>query len=349
MALVLKNFYSYADFMDAYLDCRRRKRKSPQQLKFEVRLEDNLQKLMDEVNSETYAIGTSRAFTVLKPKPREIWAAQFRDRVVHHLLYNDMGAYFERRFIEDTFSCIPGRGTLAACQRAQTFMRRATENYARTAYFLQVDIKNFFVSINRQTLWQIVVAHTGTDSLGARLLRKVILHDPTSNAVIKEGSDFSKIPPHKSLWKARKGYGLPIGNLTSQFLSNVYLNAFDHYVKHQLKVKHYIRYVDDALFISRNKDKLSDWLGLCDAWLKANRELMFHPDKSLIAPIAQGIDFVGQIIKPWRTYPRRRVVHSAREAVLAGNDNALQSYLGIFRHLNTHNLCEKLLGEVSPA
>lgn len=340
MALALKDHYSYADFLNAYLDCRRRKRKTPKQLQFEMRLEDNLAQLMDEVNAETYKIGASRAFTIMEPKPREIWAAQFRDRIVHHLLYNDMGEYFERRLIEDTYSCIPGRGALAAMQRAREFMRKVSENFARPAFFLQADIRNFFVSIDRALLWELVRAHSGDASLGARLARQVILHDPTRNAIVKPGSEFGKIPPHKSLWKAKPGHGLPIGNLTSQFLSNVYLDGFDQFVKHTLKARFYLRYVDDVVFFSRDREELHSWLGKCDAWLRQQRGLMFHPDKSLVAPVGQGLNFVGWVILPWRVYPRRRTVAAARER--RDNPQSMASYTGIFKHCNTYNLTTTL-------
>lgn len=339
MALALKDKYSYADFMQAYLDCRRRKRRTPKQLQFEMLLEDNLARLMDEVNEERYKIGASRAFTIMVPKPREIWAAQFRDRIVHHLLYNEMGAYFERRLIEDTYSCIPARGSLAAMKRAQKFMRKVSENFARPGFFLQADIRNFFVSINRGLLWEIVREHSGEASLGARLARQVILHDPTSNAIVKPGSEFGKIPPHKSLWKAKPGHGLPIGNLTSQFLSNVYLNGFDQFVKHTLKVRFYLRYVDDVVFFSQDRDQLWQWLEECDNWLKKWRGLMFHPDKSLVAPVSQGLNFVGWIILPWRVYPRRRTVAAAKER--RDNPASLTSYMGIFKHCNAYNLIQK--------
>lgn len=352
--LVLKNFFTYSDILKAYLDCRKRKRNKKEPLLFEHNFGYNLRVLLDEINTEHYEIGRSTVFTVAWPKPREIWAAQFRDRIVHHLLYNEIGSYFEKRLIEDTFSCIKGRGVLAASQRVQQFCRKITENWHKKAWVLQVDIANFFVSISRQILWDILVARfANPEALTAKLLHKVIFHNPIDNPIIKPNSDFKIVPRHKSLWYAKPGFGLPIGNLTSQFISNVYLDELDHLVKHQFKARYYVRYVDDAIFLSRDKDELLHWVGMFDDYLQSKRLLHLHPDKIKIYPANQGINFVGHIIKPFRVYPRRMTVASAREALqdyLAcpinwGNFDSLQSYLGMFRHSNTYSLrksfCEK--------
>lgn len=351
--LVLRDHYTYRDLLQAYLDCRRRKRNKLEPQKFELNFGENLEVLLDEINSGKYRIGSSTVFTVMLPKPREIWAAQFRDRVIHHLLYNEMGAYFEKRFIEDTFSCIKGRGTLAASQRVEKFCRKATENWRKQAWVLQIDIANFFVSINRATLWGLMSSQfMNPDSLTGRLLKDVIFHDPTENPIIKSNCDFASVPRHKSLWYAKPGYGLPIGNLTSQFMSNVYLDELDHLVKHKLKARYYARYVDDAIFISHDRDQLAEWAVFCNNWLQENRELHLHEHKIHIYPADQGINFVGRVIKPFRVYPRRMTVGAAKEAVRHCLDtdgstkafDSVQSYLGIFHHANTYNLRAKICG-----
>lgn len=352
--LVLKESFTYTDMLNAYLDCRRRKRNKKDPLVFEMNFGDNLRQLLEEVNNETYQIGRATVFTVAWPKPREVWAAQFRDRVIHHLLYNEVGAYFERRLIEDTFSCIKERGVLAAAQRVQQFSRKITENWHKKAWVLQVDIANFFVSISRQKLWDILSGHfENPDSLTGRLFHRVLFHNPIDNPIIKPNCDAEIVPRHKSLWHARPGYGLPIGNLTSQFVSNVYLDELDHLVKHQFKAKYYARYVDDAIFLSRDRDELKEWAQWYNEYLVAERELHLHPSKVRIYPVDQGINFVGYIIKPFRLYPRRMTVSSAKEMLrcfLSDSDNwehfdSLQSYMGVFRHAHTYSLrklfCEK--------
>lgn len=353
--LVLRERFSYADLLQAYLDCRRRKRNKTEPQIFELDFGRNLEKLLYEINHDEYKIGASTVFTVFVPKPREIWAAQFRDRVIHHLLYNEMGAYFERRFIEDSFSCIKGRGTLAASQRVEKFCRKATENWHKPAWVLQIDIANFFVSINRARLWELMASQfMNPDALTGRLLKAVIFHNPIENPIIKPNSNFAAVPKHKSLWYAKPGYGLPIGNLTSQFMSNVYLDELDHIVKHKLKAKYYVRYVDDAIFIAHDREQLAEWAVFYDAWLRENRELHLHENKINIYPADQGINFVGRIIKPFCVYPRRMTVGSAREAVRVCLENSgdtrsfdsVQSYLGLFRHANTYNLRAKICNRV---
>jgi len=350
MPLLLKNEFSYADILKAYMDCRKRKRGKRTCIAYEVDFERNLIELLDEINNGDYCIGRSRAFTVLRPKPREIWAAQFRDRIVHHLIYNEIGSYFEERFIEDSFSCIKGRGTLAAAKRLEKFCRQATCGWSNHAWYLQVDISNFFVSIDRQKLWEIISETVGEKSLTSRIIKQIIFHDPTENPIIKQGSDFSKIPPHKSLWLCRKGKGLAIGNLTSQFMSNVYLDAADKFAKHELRARWYVRYVDDIVFLSTDRQQLYQWHRKFEDWLLQNRALALHADKVRISPIAQGINFVGAIIRPYRVYPRRSTVHSAnialanivRAPTCKANFDTLQSYIGMMRHMKTYNLRTRL-------
>lgn len=352
--LRLVDKYTYRDILDAYFDCRKRKRSKFTSIEFEVNFERNLMELLDEINSGNYKIGRTRAFVVTWPKAREVWAALFRDRIVHHLLCHDLEPYFYRRFIPDTFACIKGRGTLAASKRAAHFARGATENWKRPAWVLQVDIANFFVSISHDILWSILEQHLGNESLTASLVKQIVFHDPTVNPVVKSGTDFSIVPRHKSLWHCPKGYGLPIGNLTSQVFANVYLDGLDKYIKHVLKARRYVRYVDDAIIISRDHEKLHEFVFAIDEWLKNNRGLHLHPDKIRIAPVACGFDFVGRMIRPFCCIPRKMTVDSA---VTTANllrkyplDKTLlesmTSYLGILRLGNTYNLRRKLCAKV---
>ncbi len=338
-ALTLHDHYAYTDLVEAYLDCRRRKRNKRSAVAFESRFERNLEILRDEVNSGRYAIGRSNVFVVTHPKPREVWAAGFRDRIVHHLVFRDIAPWYESGFIEDSFSCIKGRGTLAARLRAERFARRATENWSRPAWALQVDIANFFVSIDRPVLWDVLRTDIGETSLTARLVRQIVFHDPTAAAVNTTPQLSSLVPPHKSLWHCRPGCGLPIGNLTSQFFSNVYLDALDKFAKHVLGVRHYVRYVDDILIFSRDRARLFAWRDALDEWLRDNRAMHLHPAKSRVVSADAGLNFVGGVILPWRTYPRRMTVDAARRAFLtvaghplsAGALESATSYLGTMR------------------
>lgn len=338
--------YAYKDILRAYLDCRRRKRMTRNAASFEVNFEKFLLILLEQINSRTYEIGSTCVFPVTTPTPREICAALFRDRIIHHLIYADIGPYFEAQAIEDSYACMAGRGTLAASKRLETFCHRATQGWTRRAWCLQVDIASFFGGINRRILWGLVRAEIGDDSLTAWLARKVFTHNPMSNAFLLPHADFSAIPPHKRLKNAKPDCGLPIGNLTSQFGSGVYLDGLDKYVKHVLGVRWYVRYVDDLVLLSHDREELYAWRDAIDNWLQTHRDLHLHPRKTRVAPVDAGIDFVGRIILPHRTYPRSRNVQSAKRAAkrLARNPldadslAVLNSHLGHMRKADTFRL-----------
>jgi len=215
------------DLFRAYFDCRKNKRNTASALEFEFNLESNLMQLYHELKEGKYEIGRSICFVVLKPKPREVWAANFRDRIVHHLVYNAIKDRFYNRFIYDTYSCIPKKGTLASAKRIQHFSRSITKNYTQNAYYLKADLSNFFVSIDKKILFNQLKRYVFEEWI-LELLEQIIFHDPKPNAFIKSSKKkFRFIPNYKSLWHTSRGKGLPIGNLTSQFFSNVYLNDLD--------------------------------------------------------------------------------------------------------------------------
>ena len=352
--IVLRDRYTYEDILYAYLDCRRLKRNKRSALEFELRFEDNLLTLLEEVNSGNYEIGRSEVFVVTHPKPREIWAAQFRDRIVHHLIYADIGQYLEERFIEDTYSCIKGKGTLAASNRVVALHRRVTRNYATDCYVLQFDIKNFFVSINKYILWDKFERHVGepSSSLTSNLLYQVLWNDPTVDPIIKPNSQFELVPKHKSLWNVPYNYGLPIGNLLSQVASNVYLDDFDKFVKHVLGVKAYVRYVDDAVIFSTDRAILEEWKVQIGHYLKHHLELTVHPDKCTISPASQGINFVGYVHKPWRRYTCNSTLVTASAITVDYSDfwtecdriqSTINSYLGHMVHTASFNNRRRLV------
>ena len=349
-ALELRNAYTYKDILAAYLDCRRRKRVKASAVGFEANFERNLVDLLEEINSGTYRIGPSKVFVVLHPKPREVWAAGFRDRIVHHLVYNSIGRWYEARFIEDTFSCIKARGTQAAAHRLRDFCRSATENWHRPAWCLQVDIANFFVTINRDILWQVLGSDIGEKSLTARLVRQIVFHDVTKGAISSTPTLLHHVPSHKSLWHCAHGCGLPIGNLTSQFFSNVYLDGLDKYAKHKLKARWYARYVDDLVLLSHNHDQLYVWKEQIEEWLFQERGLRLHPDKISVKPANSGINFVGTVVLPYRTYPRKMTRSAAIAAAKEVRKHplskdalaSLNSYIGMFRHTSSYRLRERL-------
>ena len=343
--LRLSHRYTYNDMLTAYLDCRRRKRSTRSAVAFEANFEARLERLLAAVNDGTYQIGRSQVFVVTRPKAREVWAAGFQDRVVHHLVYRDIAPWYESGFIEDSFSCIKGRGTQAAIRRVESHARRVTAGWTRKAWCLQMDVANFFVSIRKDILWDILREDIGETSRTATLIKQIVFHDCTVGAFCSTPRLLNLVPHHKSLWHCPEKCGLPIGNLTSQFFSNIYLDALDKYIKHVLRAKFYARYVDDIAVFSADRAQLEAWALEIDAWVRTHRGLFFHPHKITIKPADAGINFVGAVILPWRTYPRRSTVHSAMLAARRVRDSrtpdalcSAVSYLGIVRHVDAYNI-----------
>ncbi len=337
---------------DAYFECRKNKRNTLNQLAFEVDLESNLVALWHDLKDGKYKIGHSIAFVVTYPKIREIWAADFRDRVVHHLIYNAIAERFYRRFIRDSYGCIPERGTLDGKNRIYGFARAITQGWSRPAFFLKTDIANFFNSIDRKRLLDLVLARVPEPWL-ATLITQVVLHDPRLSAVYKSSpAMFAKVPAHKSLRLAAENIGLPIGNLTSQFFANVYMDELDQFIKRKLKAKYYGRYVDDMVLLHENPDVLNAWQVEIDTFLHDRLGLALHPKKTQLNHIDKGINFVGYIIKPGRCYLRRSTVAACKRRIYrwekAGSPvdkrevlkigTSVNSYLGMLRHVDGYGV-----------
>ena len=275
---------------------------------------------------------------MLYPRPREVWAADFRDRIVHHLIYNRVAERFHRRFIADTCACIPGRGTLYAVERAERHLRSATENWTRPQWILQMDIANFFVSIDKQILDELLA--DGIDDAYALQLARIVLHrDPTRDPIYTGNPDHLKqIPPHKSLFNAG-GNGLPIGNLTSQMEANIYLDPLDQYAKRTMKIRRLVRYMDDLLIVGDSHEQLHEVASELQAFARDRLRLNFHPRKTHIQRADQGIDFAGWIIRPHARYVRRRTVARAHHRIRTGADNlaaSVNSYLGLMTHADAY-------------
>ena len=229
--------FSLENIYRQYLHCRKNKRNTINALRFEYNLEENLAKLHEELVAQTYSPSRSVCFILKQPKLREIFAADFRDRVVHHILVGYLEKFWEPIFIYDSFACRREKGTQRAVKRLQTFTRKISRNGKKRAYFIQLDIQGFFLHINKEVLYQMIAKRISDEKI-LWLARKVIFHDCTRNVIIKGDRElFKKIPPHKTLFGTKNERGLPIGNLSSQFFANVYLNELDQYVKHHLKAR----------------------------------------------------------------------------------------------------------------
>lgn len=292
---------SFENLHAAYLAAKRGKSRKAPVASFMRRREAELFALQNELLSKTYLPGVYHSFYIHDPKKRLISAAPFRDRVVHHALCNIIEPIYERKFVQESYANRIGKGTHKALDRAQMFARRYP-------YVLQCDVKQFFPSIDHAILYQILSCHLADENVLWLIER--ILHSGTGvlseeyEMVWFEGDD---------LFAVNRPRGLPIGNLTSQFWANVYLNELDQFVKRELKCIAYIRYVDDVLVFGEDKKKLHDWRGEIIKKLSEMR-LTLHDGKAQVFPVGTGIPFLGFRIYPeYRRLKARRSLHFRRK------------------------------------
>lgn len=338
--------FSLANVTQAYLDCRRHKRSSASARAFEQQQEANLAALSESLQDGSYTPGRSICFVVTRPKPREVWCSPFADRIGHHVLYNHVAPRFHAGFIADSCACIPGRGTLYAARRLESKVRSITQNWSRPAFYLKCDLANFFVSIDKRILRERLASKI-TEPWLMELADTILFHDPRTNVQMQSHPQrMALVPAHKSLLNQSADFGLPIGNLSSQFFANVYLDALDQYVKHQLRARHYIRYVDDFLILDESPQRLNAILEDLTGWLPRTLGVRLNPAKTILQPIERGIDFVGQVIKPWRRTLRRRTLNVAlaRLAKISQEDihTTANSYFGLMRQ-TTHSHHDRAL------
>ncbi|MDD2870384.1 MAG: reverse transcriptase domain-containing protein [Candidatus Gracilibacteria bacterium] len=374
------------DLFQSYYDARKNKRNTINSLDFEFRLEENLINLYEELISGKYEVGKSIYFIQTHPVKREIFAGNFRDRIVHHLIYNYISPIFEKNFIYDSYSCRKGKGTSFGIKRIEKFIRSCSENYKEDCYILKLDISGYFMSIDKDILFEKIekilknyyslfqreypqgeglepkYIYNLDYNLILNLIKKVIYNDPTKNAIFKgKREDYIGLPKNKSLFFAEPGTGLPIGNLTSQLFSNIYLSDFDKYVKNELKCKYYGRYVDDFIIVHKDKDYLTKLIPIITAYLKENLKLTLHPKKIYLQHYTKGVLFLGAFIKPHRKYIRKRSIGYFYNKINLLNNRIknsnykvdyslkqdfiaiLNSYLGMMKHYKTYKLRRKIL------
>ena len=220
---------------------------------------------------------------------REIFAADFRDRVAHHLIYNYLYPLYDKHFIYDSYSCRVGKGTLAAIQRSSKFMRSCSNNYTQDCYVMKCDVQSFFVSIDRHILRNLISQkfrslHVSRDKIGVlRLLHMIIFHDYADKMDDRTTAQQRLlIPPYKSLLFASPNKGMPLGNLTSQLFGNMYLHQLDLFIKHTLKIKHYARYVDDFILLDTDNHYLLSCYQSIEKFVTQNLNICLHPKKKYI-------------------------------------------------------------------
>lgn len=350
--LISKDKFTYAEILRAYLQCRKHKRNTSAAVNFENNFTSKLELLLEQVNSGTYQIGKHDCFAVLNPKPREVWAAPFKDRIIHHLIYNEIQYPFEKNFIDQTYSCIRNRGTLKCIKDAFKGIRKITKNYQEEAFYIKLDIQNFFVSINKEILWNVVKEKVNENCLLGKLIKQNIFQDVTKNARLHNLKSMKKVPAYKSLFNVNNmEQGLPIGNLTSQFFSNVYLNALDQFCKHKLKLKYYYRYADDILILISNTSNARIIINSINNWLIENRKLQLNLKKTVINRLKLGVKFLGTRLFFHYIIPSENTFQKLNQAKDYFQRNIfnkkaffkLNSYLGLSSQFNIYNYYQKLL------
>ncbi len=362
-----------ADLHRAYLDARRHKRGKECQLRFEYRLEDNLAALRDEILAREYEPRPSTCFVIHDPKMREVFAADFRDRIVHHLFHNYTHALFERTFIADSYSCIEGRGTHYGIERLKHHIRSVSAGYSRPAYVLKVDISGYFMHIDRRVLLSLcratlarMMGRPSTESgrkwrdlldgdLVDYLLETIVTSDPTRDCRrLGDPAEWDGLPAGKSLFHSPDGCGLPIGNLSSQMFSNVYMNAFDQFAKRDLGCRHYGRYVDDCFVVDGSRERLWSLVPRMEGFLREVLRLEMNMGKLRVTDVRHGVEFLGAYVMPFRTYVSNGTLDRMRRK-LRGMDHgdpdslgsSVNSYLGVLSHYDSYRLRRVLFGHSS--
>lgn len=337
---IIKNLYneiiSTENLFLAWEEFSRGKRSKGDVQEFEFDLEKNIFEIHRQLKCGVYKHGAYQSFYITDPKQRHIHKAQVCDRVIHHALYRNLYPLYDPTFIPTSFSCRNNKGTHKGVLWLQKVTRKVSQNYTRQCYVLKCDIRKFFESIDHDVLLQI---------LDKRIKDKDLM-SVLENIVYSFNSSQSNLFEKK---------GIPLGNLTSQLFANIYMNEFDQFIKHELKVKYYARYTDDFVIVSDSEEYLSSLIQHISDFLDTRLRLELHPNKVAIHKLHNGIDFLGYVVRPYhkliRTKTKNRIVRKFEEQVRLyrsgeideENLNAsLQSYLGVLSHADAYKIEQEL-------
>ncbi len=350
---------------ESYLDARKGKRKSEDEFKFESNDVENIINLADDILTRRYAPSRGIAFISYKPVMREIFAAPFRDRVVHHFLYNLSAKWWDERMIKESYSCREKKGTLYGIMMLHKQMNLARAEFGEPVYIYKCDLKGYFMSLPREGLFKVV--STGLRQQFpkrngkypqifyiARFLWKQIIFDDPTQGVKRRGNleAWKLLDEGKSLFCQPEGVGIVIGNLSSQLLSNIYLTRFDKFMKEHLGYKYYGRYVDDFYFLvpESKKKQASRDLEVIRHFL-LGMGLRLHPKKLYIQNINRGVNFLGAKIYPNRILPGARIIknyyRAVREVAYGHKDpDIVTSFSGTVGHYKSFMIQKKIFGSV---
>ena len=356
----------FETILEAYLDCRKRKRSTVGATEFELNYVHNLVELMNEVNSRQYRIGKSICFVVRYPRYREVFAGEFRDRIIHHYIALRLEPLFEQIFCDRTYNCRKGKGQLAGVTQLAEDIRDESENYTKDAYVMKVDLKGFFMSIIKSKLARmvddfIVEYYKGDDKEDLRwICNLVVMHRPELNCERRSPLwMWNFIPKEKSLFTNGEDRGIAIGNLFAQLFANFLLNTIDWKID-AVCVRHN-RYVDDISFVSKDKKKLLSIIPMLRIEL-GKLGLRLNEKKFYLQHYSKGVQFTGAVIKPDRIYVANHTINSFAFAVerlskaaemgmiddINKNIASVNSYLGIMSHYNEYATKRRIMAKLPP-
>ncbi|MBI5798418.1 MAG: group II intron reverse transcriptase domain-containing protein [Candidatus Yonathbacteria bacterium] len=307
------NIISVENLLLAWREFKRWKAQKKDVQEFEMRIMENILLLHTDLKNKTYTHGGYEAFVISDPKRRDIHKARVRDRLLHHAIYRVLYPFFDKTFIADSYSCRNNKGTHKAMKRFETFGRKVSKNYTKTCWILKCDIRKFFASIDQQILLSILRGYVKDENI-VWLLERVIL----------------------SFESTEKRKGLPLGNLTSQLLVNIYMNEFDQFMKRKLKAKYYLRYADDFVVLHEDKKYLKSLVPRISEFLSTHLKLTLHPRKLFLKTLTSSVDFLG-----WVHFSKYRVLRTATKSRMfsrisgdSDNDALMGSYKGMLSHGN---------------
>lgn len=352
------------DILAAYFDCRKNKRRTASATVYEMDYEHLIIDLRDRINNRTYAPGKSICFVVTRPRYREVFAASFGDRIVHHYIARKLEPLFEQIFSPRTFNCRKGKGQLYGVEMLKADIKECSDNYTTDCYIMKLDLKGFFMSILRIMLADMVDRfildyYNGSDKEDLRFVcRVVILHEPEFNCERHSPVHFwNYLPANKSLFTNGRGLGVAIGNLFAQLFANFLLNILDWFLE-EIGIKYHGRYVDDFYCIHKDKNVLLNAVPKIRAKL-AEYGLKLNEKKFYLQHYTKGVEFTGAVVKPHRIYSCNRSINNFISAVSKLNKAknisdietavcSINSYLGLLRHNNEYRRRRKIISMIKP-
>lgn len=349
---IYPKIYDFENLYISALEAKKEKRFREEVLRFNSNLEENLIIIQNELIYKTYKVGNYRQFYIYEPKQRLIMALPFRDRVVQWAIYRNLYPIYDKQFIYDSYGCRAGKGTHRAADRLQYWLRQV-DRKPQKHYYLKLDISKYFYRVNHAILLDILRKRIEDKDL--MWLLETIVNNEEVPFGLPAGMEADQCSEDDRLFDA----GMPIGNLTSQLFANVYLNELDQYIKHDLKIHYYIRYMDDIIILSDDKRQLHQVKEDIEIFLKEKLALDLNR-KTAIRPISCGVEFVG--FRIWPTHRKlkkgtvkkiKRQIKILQKAYAEGSidfervNASMQSYFGVMKHFNSYNFKTKLLNDTT--